>query len=173
MKIRIFLTFIFFFFSPSAFSVNIKVLDFQIIIEQNIYMSLLYDEINKDQKSYKIKFNNEELSLQNELKRIEELNLILDPDELNKEIEKYNNDLNKFNEKIEKFNLHYEIQINNLKNKLANIILEVLKKYSEENKIDLVLDSNNYILSNNSINITNIIEELVNKKKIEINFEKY
>jgi Skp family chaperone for outer membrane proteins len=49
----------------------------------------------------------------------------------------------------------------------------ILKKYSEDNKIDLILDSNNYILSSNSINITDLIKDQVNKKKIEINFEKY
>ena len=64
-------------------------------------------------------------------------------------------------------------QINNLKNKIIDVILDVLRKYSEDNQIDLVLDSSNYILSSNSINITDIIDDTVNSKKIEINFEKY
>ena len=34
-------------------------------------------------------------------------------------------------------------------------------------------DSNNYIMSSNSINITDLIKDQVNKQKIEINFEKY
>ena len=101
------------------------------------------------------------------------MNLILEPTELDKEIEIYNQQLSNFNDNIEKFNLHYELQINNLKKIIINIILEELKKYSEDNKIDLILDSNNYILSSNSINITDLIEEQVNTKKIEINFEKY
>jgi Skp family chaperone for outer membrane proteins len=69
--------------------------------------------------------------------------------------------------------LHYDSQINDLKNNILNITLDVLKNYSDENKIDLILDSNNYILSSNSINITNVIKEQVNKKKLEISFEKY
>ena len=60
-----------------------------------------------------------------------------------------------------------------MKNTIINIILEVLKKYSEDNKIDLILDSQNYILSSNSINITDLIEAQVSSKEIEINFEKY
>ena len=173
MTIKIFLTFIIIFFSTNALSTNVRVLDFQKIIENNKNLSLLYDEINKDQESHKKKFSNEEIVLQNELKKIEELNLILDPSELEKEIEKYNKKLNDFNNIIEEFNLHYEKQINNLKNKIVNIILEILKKYSEDNKIDLILDSNNYILSSNTINITDLINDQVNKRKIEINFEKY
>ena len=78
-----------------------------------------------------------------------------------------------FNQEISKFNNHYEAQVNILKNNILNKILEILKKYSLNNKIDLILDSNNYILSSNSINITDLIIELSNEKKIEMNFEKY
>ena len=173
MKIKTFVTFLIIIFSSSAFATNIKVLDFQKIIDNNTNLSKLYELINKDQEMHKEIFKNEELNLKNELDEIEKLNLILDASELEKEIENYNNKLNNFNKKIEKFNLHYDFQINNLKNKIINVILEELKEYSENNSVDLVLDSTNYILSSNSINITNIIEDQVNKKKIEINFEKY
>ena len=173
MIIRIFLIFIFISFSTNAFSTNIRVLDFQHIIENNINISILYDKIDKDQIFHKENFKKEELNLKNELDRIEKLKLILESAELEKEIDNYNNQLNNFNDKIQKFNLHYEVQINNFKNRIVNIILEILKQYSEDNKIDLVLDSNNYVLSSNSINITDIIKDKVNNKSIEINFEKY
>ena len=173
MITRIFLIFIVISFSTNALSTNIKVIDFQHIIENNINISVLYDKINKDQIFHKENFKKEELNLKNELERIEKLKLIIESAELEKEIENYNNQLNNFNDKIQKFNLHYEVQINNFKNRIVNIILEILKQYSEDNKIDLVLDSNNYVLSSNSINITDIIKDKVNNKSIEINFEKY
>ena len=173
MTFRFFLTFIFIIFSSNAFPTNIRVLDFQNVIENNTNLFLLYEKIEKDQKVYKEKFNNEELILESEFKRIEKLNLILDPSELEKEIEDYNSKLKNFNDNIEKFNAHYDQQINNLKNKIINTILDALRQYSEDNEIDLILDSNNYILSSNSINITSIIKEQVNKQKIEISFEKY
>ena len=173
MKIRILLTIIFIICSSSAFSTNIRVLDFQRIIESNENLLLLYEKIENDQETHKEIFKNEELNLESEFQRIEKLNLILNPSELDKEIENYNLKLSKFNETIERFNLHYDKQINDFKNKIINIILEILKKYSEDNKIDLILDSNNYILSSSSINITNLITDMVNKQKIEISFEKY
>ena len=173
MRTRIVLIFIIVNFSFSAFSTNIRVIDFQKIIENNRNLILLYEEIKKDQRPHKENFKNDELNLQNELERIEKLNLILNPSELEKEIENYNNKLNNFNEKIAKFNSHYDLQMNNLKDTIINIILEVLERHSEENKIDLVLDSSNYLMSSNSINITNIIQDIVNTKNIEINFEKY
>jgi Skp family chaperone for outer membrane proteins len=173
LKTRFLLIFLLIFFSSSVFSTDVRVLNFQKIIDNSTSMILLYEQINKDQENHKLKFRNEELKLNNELKRIKELNLILDPAELEKEIENYNNKLNNFNNKIEKFNSHYEFQINNLKNNLVNIILDILKKYSEDKKIDLILDSNNYILSTNSIDITDTIKDQLNKKAIGINFEKY
>tara|TARA_X000000368_G_scaffold46119_1_gene33060 strand:- start:1585 stop:2106 length:522 start_codon:yes stop_codon:yes gene_type:complete len=173
LKIRIFLIFLFIIYNTSSFSANIRVLDLQKIIEDNKFTSILYEQINKDQMPHKEKFQNDEFELQTELEKIEELNLILDPAEFEKEIEIYNKKLNNFNIKIEKFNLHYELQINNLKNKILNIILEELKKYSSENEIDLVLDSTNYILSSNTINITKVIQDIINNKQIEISFEKY
>ena len=173
MIFKIFFIFIVISFSTNSLSANIKVLDFQDIIENNINISILYDKIDKDQIFHKENFKKEELNLKKELERIEKLKLILESAELEKEVENYNNQLNNFNDKIQKFNLHYEIQINNFKNRIVNIILEILKQYSEDNKIDLVLDSNNYILSSNTINITDIIKDKVNNKSIEINFEKY
>ena len=110
MTIKIFLTFIIVFFSSGAFSTNIRVLDFQSIGENNINLPILYDQINKDQEIHKNKLKNEEINLQDELKRIEELNLILEPIELEKEIENYNIKLNNFNDKVEKFNLHYDLR---------------------------------------------------------------
>ena len=173
MTIRVLLTSIIIIFSSSAFSTHIRVLDFQKVIESNTSLFLLYEKIEKDQTVHKKKFKNDESILESEFKRIEELNLILEPSALEKEIENYNIKLNNFNETIKNFNLHYDKQINNLKNKIVGIILDVLKKYSEDNKIDLILDSNNYILSSNSMNITDLISDQVNKKNIEISFEKY
>ena len=173
MTIRIILTFIFFIFSSSVLSTNIRVLDFQKVIESNESFFLLYEKIEKDQMVHKKNFNKEELYLESEFERIEKLNLILEPTELEKEIENYNLKLNSFNDKIKNFNLHYDKQINNLQNKIISIILDVLKQYSEDNNIDLILDSDNYILSSNSINITNLIKDQVSKNKIEISFEKY
>lgn len=173
MRIISFLTCIFIFFSSAALSTNIRVLDFQKIIEKNNSLTILYKKITDDQESHNLKFENEEINLKNQLNKIEKLKLILDPVELEIEIESYNQKLNNFNKQIDNFNLHYEEQINNLKQKIINNILEILKKYSLNNNIDLILDSNNYILSSNSINITDKIIEQLNKKKIEINFEKY
>jgi Skp family chaperone for outer membrane proteins len=152
---------------------SIRVVDFQNIIENNKNLILLYEKIQLDQKKYTTEFQNEENQLQKEINEMDQLKLILDNEELEREINQYNQKLNIFNLKIENFNSHYDDQINELKNKIINITLQILKEYSLENKIDLIMDSNTYILSSNSINITNIIKDKSNTKMIEFNFEKY
>ena len=135
MTLRIILTFLVIIFSSTAFSTNVRVLDFNTVIENNTNLSLLYDKINKDQKAHRVKFNNDELNLESEFDRIEKLNLILEPVELEKEIENYNIKLNNFNTKIENFNLHYQLQINNLKNTIININLLILNLHNYLNQI--------------------------------------
>ena len=173
MILKISLVICIFFYSFKTFSTNIRVLDLQFIIDNNQTIKNLITDIENDQKKYLKKFKNTEIELQTQFKKIEELELILEPNELDKEIIKYNEELKKFNIKIENFNKHYDDQVSFLKGKILESILEILKKYSLENEIDLILDANNYILSNNSIDITNILLDEINKTNYNISFEKY
>ena len=136
-------------------------------------MKQLLISIEKDQVKHKSNFRELESKLEEELKNIDNLKLILDNDALDNEINIYNQNLQNFNYEIKKFNDHYESQINNLKNIILKKIIEIIKKYSLDNQIDLILDSNSYILSSNSIDITEIMQEKLNTLNFDINFEKY
>ena len=78
MILKILLIFLFSIYSLKSFSTNIRVLDFDKIIENNKNISHLYNLIENDQKAHKLIFESEELNLENELKRIEKLKLILE-----------------------------------------------------------------------------------------------
>lgn len=173
MKINITLIFLFIIFITNSYATTIRVIDFQKIIDNNKILNELFNLIENDQTKHKAKFKKQEIELESELERINELKLILDNVEMEKEINGYNVKLQNFNQEIEKFNIHYENQINALKNKIIDNILELLKKYSLDNQIDLIFDSNNYILSSNSINITDLILEQSYQLNLETGFEKY
>lgn len=126
-----------------------------------------------DQEIFKNNFRKKEAQLANDLESIEESKLILNSEEIEQRIRIYNEKLYKFNSEIEKFNSHYDNEISILKNEILKKILEILKKYSTENEIDLILDSNSYIISNNSINITDLINKELNNNNFDISFEKY
>jgi len=173
LKINFFFFIIFFFYSITSNSTNIKVVDMQIIIDNSESLKSLYNLVENDQKQFLNNFKNEEASLEIKLSEINELKMILNAQELDKEIDIYNELLNNFNYRVEKFNIHYDNQINIHKNIIINKIVDLLKEYSLENNVDLILDANNYILSNNSINITDFITTKLNEIIIESNFEKY
>ena len=173
MKINFFFFIIFFFYSITSNSTNIKVVDMQIIIDNSESLKSLYNLVENDQKQFLNNFKNEEASLEIKLSEINELKMILNAQELDKEIDIYNELLNNFNFREEKFNIHYDNQINIHKNIIINKIVDLLKEYSLENNVDLILDANNYILSNNSININDFITTKLNEIIIESNFEKY
>ncbi len=173
MKLNIAIFSIFFFYSFLLNATNIRVINLNSLIDNTNELRELVTKIENDQTFHRDKFLEKELILQSKISKIEELKLILDNSELEKEISKYNNDLNNFNNEISEFNLHYEKQINNLKSDILDKILEILKKYSLDNQIDLILDSNNYILASNSINITNLILDEINKINFETSFEKF
>ena len=173
MKINFFFFIIFFFYSITSNSTNIKVVDMEIIIDNSESLKSLYNLVENDQKQFLNNFKNEEASLEIKLSEINELKMILNAQELDKEIDIYNELLNNFNYRVEKFNIHYDNQINIHKNIIINKVVDLLKEYSLENNVDLILDANNYILSNNSININDFITTKLNEIIIESNFEKY
>ncbi len=173
MKIFYIFTIFIFLLPNYLFATNIRVIDLESLIDNNENFILFLSELNNDQKLHTENFTIVEKDLKNDLEKLEELKLILDDSEINKRLNAYNNKLNNFNIEIQKFNIHYENQIKLVRNLLLQEILEILKKYSLDNKIDLILDSNNYILSNNSINITNYIQKQLNNINLDISFEKY
>ena len=173
MKLKNFFFILSIVFSNNLYSTEINVINLDYIIENNKYFKLLITNIENDQLLYSNIFNKREQELQLQINEINDLKLILDTVEIDKRINEYNQNLNKFQNDINNFNNHYENQIIGLKNDILNKLLEVLKNYSIDKQIDLILDSNSYILSNSSIDITNIILEKLNTIKFEINFEKY
>ena len=170
---RIFIIFIILFYSHNLNATNIRVVDLDFLINKNSELKEFINKIEIDQKQHREEFAKEELNLKSQLEKIDEVRLILNDNEIQNEINEYNKDFNIFNNKIEKFNIHYENQLNLFKNKILQIILELLKEYSLNNKIDLILDTKSYIISDNSINITNNIFEKLDKISVGIDLEKF
>ena len=52
-------------------------------------------------------------------------------------------------------------------------IIVLAENYAKNNNVDLVLDSTNYLIASNNINITNIIKEELNKLNLELDFKSF
>ena len=171
LKFVIFLIFL----SNSAYANNIAVVNINSLIDDdNRYIDIIL-QIESNQNSYLENFQNKEKELQSMLDKINESKLILNDNEINIQIENYNKELNKFSLLIEEFNIHYQNEIINIREVLLSKIIVLLEKYAIENNVDIIFDSTSYLIASNSIDITDIIGNELEKIDLVLeykNFEK-
>jgi len=168
-KIKIFI--IFFILTINAYS-NEKI----VYVDMNslINNSKAGTSINNQMKKILDKNNSEYQSLEKKLLQEEKdlLNKknVLDPDKYKNEVNTFKNKVNKL--KIERNKEIEDIQKRNVnaKNKLVQVVTEVLAKYSAENEIQLVLNKESIILGKKTIDITNEILILLDKDIKKIKF---
>ena len=152
---------------------NIAVIDIETIISKNIEFTKFIENLTKSQIEYEQKLNLEEKKLKDELINIENEKLILSEKELLNKIEKYNSDLEIFKKKVNKFNNHYQHEILANRNYIIQHFIILLENYAKKNNISVIFDGTNYILAADSINLTNEIEEGLNKIKLELRFNNF
>ena len=160
-------------YSTNLFATKIFVIDVEKLINENFYYEKFIQEIEKNQINEKNELNlieKEIVDLQNE---IEQSKLILDQNEINKLIEDYNIQLNKFNILIESYNLHYQNEIINKRKIVLKEIIVLVEKFAKDNNIDIVLDSNNYLVASNAINITEDIELKLKNLELKLDLKKF
>ena len=169
MKLTYILLFVCIIFSKLSYAESIVVVNIQFLIDNNKdYLNIL-EEMELSQKDHLDKLKKKENKLKKIFNDIEESKLILNENEINLQIENYNNQLTNFTILVDDFNLHYQNQIVEIREKILKEIIQLLEKYAIKNKIDLILDSNSYLIASNSIDITeNINNELKNKFNIGI-----
>ena len=168
-KIKIFI--IFFILTINAYS-NEKI----VYVDMNtlINNSKAGTSINNQMKKILDKNNSEYQSLEKKLRQEEKdlLNKknVLDPNKYKDEVNIFKNKINKL--KIERNKEIEDIQKRNVKakNELVSIVTEILAKYSAENQIKLVLNKESIILGIKTIDITNEILTLLDKKLKKIKF---
>ena len=161
------------FFSYNIFSQTIAIVNVQSLIDSNkIYQKTIKDiEIN--QEKYLKDFNIMENELIIKLNEIEEAKLILSENEINLQIENYNDQLSQFTVLIEEFNFHYQNQIINIREAVLKEILKLLEKYALDNSIDMILDSTTYLIASNSLDITNKINNELEKLNLNLEYKDF
>ena len=129
----------------------------------NNQMKKILDKNNSEYQSLEKKLRQEEKDLLNKKN-------VLDPNKYKDEVNIFKNKINKL--KIERNKEIEDIQKRNVKakNELVSIVTEILAKYSAENEIKLVLNKESIILGIKTIDITNEILTLLDKKVKKIKF---
>ena len=163
------------FFSLELWSQKIVIVDIQSLIDNNKKYQEIINDIEINQQEHLNDFKVSENSLKILLNEIEESKLLLSNDEINLKVENYNNQLNNFQILVEDFNIHYQNQIIAIRETILKKIISILENYADKNKIDLVLDSTSYLIASNSLDITDNINNELNKIDLKLeykNFEK-
>jgi len=166
------------FFLTNIFCLNvlaqsIAVVNIQFLIDNNTQYVEKTKELEISQEKFLFNFNKKENELKNMLDDIESSKLILNKDEINSKIERYNSELNEFSTFVDEFNYHYDSQIIAMREVLLKKIIILLENYAMNNNIDLILDSANYLIASNSINITDYIKDKLNEININLEYEEF
>ena len=129
----------------------------------NNQVKKILDKNNSEYQSLEKKLRQEEKDLLNKKN-------VLDPNKYKDEVNIFKNKINKL--KIERNKEIEDIQKRNIKakNELVKVVTEVLAKYSADNEIQLVLNKESIILGIKTIDITNEILTLLDKKVKKIKF---
>ena len=160
-------------FSSNIFSQTIAIVNLQSLIDNNTIYKKTLKNIELNQQKYLKDFDKKENELKIKLNEIEESKLILSESEINIQIENYNDQLSQFTVLIEEFNFHYQNQIINIREAVLKEILKLLEKYALDNSIDMILDSTTYLIASNSLDITNKINNELEKLNLNLEYKDF
>ena len=163
------------FICNSIIAQTIAVVNIQSLIDNNTQYIEKLNIIESSQSKLLYNFELIEKELKDLLDDIEESKLILNENEINIKIENYNKELSDFTSLVEDYNLHHQNQIINIREVVFKELIVLLEKYAIDNNIDIILDSTSYLIASNSIDITQIINNELNKINLKLeykNFEK-
>jgi len=160
-------------FSSNIFSQTIAIVNVQSLIDNNKIYQKTVKDIEINQEKYLKDFNIIENQLIIKLNEIEESKLILNEEEISKQIEEYNNQLSEFSIIIEEFNFHYQNEVIKIRELILKEILKLLEKYALENSVDLILDSTTYLIASNSLDITIDINSELEKLNLTLEYKDF
>ena len=164
---------IFFLYTANVYATKVAVIDINFLIDNSIHFNEISKKINTSQIKAKENFQNIEQNLLKIKSELEESKLILSNDEFNLKKEDYYKEVSKFEDNVSKFNNHYENEIIKIKNIIFEKISELVQEHASLNGIELIIEKNQYLIAADTINISEIIFEKLNKSEMELNFAIY
>tara|TARA_B100000768_G_scaffold153395_1_gene149605 strand:- start:165 stop:692 length:528 start_codon:yes stop_codon:yes gene_type:complete len=160
-----------FLFSYANAEQKIAFLDIQKILSKSVSGIFLNTSIKKIQDEKLIEFKNKKENLQNDEKKLIAKKNILEEskfeeqiNDLKKKIINFNNERKNFSQDLNKKKL-------NGTNQIIKTLDPILKDYASKNSISLILQKKNILLGENSIDITQDILNLLDKKIKKINLK--
>tara|TARA_Y100000389_G_C17310050_1_gene437488 strand:- start:308 stop:820 length:513 start_codon:yes stop_codon:yes gene_type:complete len=160
----IYILIIFIFSATFSYSVEkIIFIDFEYIINNSERGKLIYKDLDKIKNENIKKLNLNQKELKNQENDIQLKKDIISKEELDKKLKSLNNSIKNFQNK----KLSMENELNKIKNKKMNDFMNqinpLLKKYMDNQDVDIMLNSKNILIGKKTINKTDDILKLINK----------
>ena len=159
-----------------AFNVNsqkIATFQFLLIIENLKVYNDFTDQLNKFKEKKFDELKKEEELLIAKKKDIEESKLLLSEIKYLSKISEFNDQKKIFEKKVIKLNNYLKKNIDINEDKILKEIINIVKKISMENSIDIVLSDEQYFLTSDAIDISGQIYNNLNNLNITLQLSQY
>ena len=168
MKIISFL--FFFLISNYCYADNIATINYEKIFLNSLAYEKFLKEIDFYQNKQQKIFDNIERNLLKDKKELDSSKIILSEKEFNEKFIIYEENVRQYKLKIDEINNEIYGKIENAKSIINDEVLNIIKKIAINQNINLIFDSNQYVVAIKDLDITDqVIKELnTNVKKIKL-----
>lgn len=160
--------FILIFINKSLCANNIGTINIEYILKNNIEYKEFLETLNKQSDNFKITLAELESDILKEKELIINEKLFLSDDQYNKRVNEYNILLNEFDKKVQDSDIFLTSNLDKNKNILISKIIEITKNISIEKGYDLIFSENNYFISSNSVDISNLVIQILAENKLNL-----
>ena len=166
---RILIFFIFFcVFSFNSQAINIAIFQFSTILNNSTQYKEFQQELNNFKEKIFTDLKKDEEKLSKKKIEIEDSKILLTKTEYDTKTTDFNIEKNNFELKIDKYNSYIQSNIEFNEKIILDEILIIVRNIAIEKKIDLVLNENQYYLSSDDINISDMVIQKLNKIKLNL-----
>ena len=159
-----------------AFNVNsqkIATFQFALIIENLEAYKDFKNQLNKFKEIKFSELNKEEELLVSKKKELEESKIILSEIKYLSKVSEFNEQKKNFEQKVINLNNYLKENIEINENKILKEIVNIIRKISMENGIDIVFSDEQYFLTSDAIDISGKIYNDLNKLNIILQLSEY
>ena len=165
---KIIIIIIFFLFYKTYLIAEVVYLDLDKVMKQSAVGKSLSKYINEEQKKILEEFKTTENNFKDEEKKILAKKNILKKDEMEKKIRKLQDDVSLYNTNKKKVLQNLQKKKIDMTKQIIDNLNPILTSYMEENSISLIIRKKDIIIGKNSLNITDNIILLLDKKITKI-----
>ena len=161
------------FLSFTIYAETITTIKLSYLIQNSIQYISFLEKLESEKNIFYNTLRKEEKILEERKIKIEDSKMLFNEEEVKNQILIYNEDIKLYQEKINKYNnfLNDNIEIN--QKILIDEIFLIVKDISIENNIDLVFNEDQYFISNENIDISELVLIKLNNKKFDLNIIHY